>query len=144
MARYDDLFPATLDDKFRESMRMHELVLERKRFAMGFAVSDRFDRHEYRVELERQTRIQLSCDLFCRTAEHVESLPSFEYPADWWQAFKARWFPRWAKRRWPVKIATVGGGKAKIDVAALFPELRNPHMGSMRIMYRPDHLRVLK
>jgi len=25
-----------------------------------------------------------------------------EYPKDWWQAFKDRWFPLWAKKRWPV------------------------------------------
>ena len=24
------------------------------------------------------------------------------YPADWWQAFKERWFPAWAKERWSV------------------------------------------
>lgn len=27
-----------------------------------------------------------------------------EWPADWWQHFKARWFPAWAKRRWPVQM----------------------------------------
>lgn len=26
---------------------------------------------------------------------------SIRVPADWWQAFKARWFPLWALRRWP-------------------------------------------
>jgi hypothetical protein len=25
-----------------------------------------------------------------------------KYPRDWWQAFKERWFPAWAIRRWPV------------------------------------------
>jgi hypothetical protein len=25
------------------------------------------------------------------------------YPADWWQAFKERWFPAWALKRWPAK-----------------------------------------
>jgi len=25
------------------------------------------------------------------------------WPADWWQALKDRWFPIWAKRRWPVR-----------------------------------------
>ena len=25
------------------------------------------------------------------------------WPSDWWQAFKERWFPQWALRRWPVK-----------------------------------------
>lgn len=24
------------------------------------------------------------------------------YPADWWQHFKQRFFPRWALKRWPV------------------------------------------
>lgn len=26
-----------------------------------------------------------------------------KWPADWWQAFKERWFPMWALRRWPVR-----------------------------------------
>ncbi len=30
-----------------------------------------------------------------------------EYPADWWQAFKERFFPAWAKRRWPVKTTVI-------------------------------------
>ena len=25
-----------------------------------------------------------------------------KWPSDWWQAFKERWFPTWAQRRWPV------------------------------------------
>ncbi len=25
------------------------------------------------------------------------------YPADWWQAFKDRWFPEWALKRWPIE-----------------------------------------
>lgn len=29
-----------------------------------------------------------------------------EWPATVWQAFKDRWFPRWALRRWPVKLAS--------------------------------------
>lgn len=24
-------------------------------------------------------------------------------PEDWWQAFKERWFPKWALRRWPAR-----------------------------------------
>lgn len=44
---------------------------------------------------------------------------SFEYPADWWQAFKSRWFPSWAKRRWPVEMQ-----KIKVDVKAIYPDYR--------------------
>jgi hypothetical protein len=41
------------------------------------------------------------------------------YPADWWQAFKDRWFPAWAKRRWPVGYVTV-----VLDARILYPELK--------------------
>ncbi len=27
-----------------------------------------------------------------------------QWPADWWQHFKQRWFPCWAKARWPVQM----------------------------------------
>ncbi len=36
------------------------------------------------------------------TFEATEPAGVVAYPADWWQAFKARWFPRWALRLWPV------------------------------------------
>jgi hypothetical protein len=39
------------------------------------------------------------------------------FPSDWWQSFKARWFPRWAKRRWPVQFETI-----IIEAKALYPE----------------------
>lgn len=28
-----------------------------------------------------------------------------KYPADWWEALKARWFPEWALKRWPARMA---------------------------------------
>jgi len=31
---------------------------------------------------------------------------SVSYPADWWQAVKERWFPKWAISRWPVRYTT--------------------------------------
>ena len=27
----------------------------------------------------------------------------YQWPATWWEALKERWFPRWAKERWPVE-----------------------------------------
>ncbi len=29
-----------------------------------------------------------------------------KHPRDWWQAFKERWFPAWALKRWPVEYTT--------------------------------------
>ena len=41
------------------------------------------------------------------------------YPKDWWQAAKGRWFPAWARSRWPVEDKVV-----VIDVRAIYPEFR--------------------
>lgn len=41
------------------------------------------------------------------------------HPRDWWQAFKERWAPQWALRRWPV-IYTVH----KITAHMLYPNLK--------------------
>lgn len=44
--------------------------------------------------------------------EHVNCLNNIDdveilYPADWWQAFKGRYFPHWLLKRYPVKYNTV-------------------------------------
>lgn len=52
------------------------------------------------------------------------------YPADWVQAFKQRWFPAWAQRRWPVRLITT-----TINMMTLYPEFR---------ISMPRHPHVLK
>jgi len=42
-----------------------------------------------------------------------------QYPADWWQAFKERWLPAWAKARWPVKWTV-----EVVDIKALYPNFK--------------------
>ena len=57
--------------------------------------------------------IQLKGQLF------YEGLERIEYPADWWQAFKARWLPLWARRRWPVRYQVY-------EINAYYPTFRVP------------------
>lgn len=50
-----------------------------------------------------------------------------QWPADWWQAVRARWFPGWWLRRWPVKYERI-----QIDrplYAAICPHVRTPEPG---------------
>lgn len=42
------------------------------------------------------------------------------YPADWWQAFKERWFPSFLRDRYPIIYSV-----REIDVKAIYPRLRN-------------------
>lgn len=30
-----------------------------------------------------------------------------KWPKTWWDAFKARWFPTWATRRWPIEYERI-------------------------------------
>lgn len=46
----------------------------------------------------------------------IEHLGVIRYPADWWQAVKARFFPQWLLHWWPVAY-TVN------DVRLLYPEI---------------------
>ena len=46
----------------------------------------------------------------------------FSYPADWKEAFKERWLPAWAKKRWPVRYK-----KKVFDVRELVPSLAIPN-----------------
>jgi hypothetical protein len=45
--------------------------------------------------------------------------PIMKIPADWWQAFKQRWFPEWLKARFPVEWA-------EIEAIHKFPEVDVP------------------
>lgn len=65
----------------------------------------------------------------------AQNVGTFAYPADWWQAFKLRWFPKWARRRWPAKMS-------HIKVLALFPEYVPPPsgiVGAPLYVWEKDH-----
>jgi len=46
-----------------------------------------------------------------------------EFPADWWQALKERWFPQWALKRWPAKMRVV---PTEVNHFNLCPHVRVP------------------
>jgi hypothetical protein len=46
---------------------------------------------------------------------------TIRFPADWWEAVKERWFPAWAKRRWPVSYRVV-----TMEARGLYPLLSLP------------------
>ena len=54
------------------------------------------------------------------TTQKLEEI-TVSYPADWWQAFKKRWFPKWAKKRWPVEKRT-----HTVSAHALYPKIAMP------------------
>lgn len=54
-------------------------------------------------------------------AKVYSSLPEaveHRYPTTWWDAFKERWFPRWARVRWPASWTVV-----RMERGAYYPTI---------------------
>jgi hypothetical protein len=88
---------------------MLTVVAERVRFTMKERLADNLHRH-LEVTSEYDARIR---ETVVRMASYVLAMPKERiqiheaWPEDWWQAFKERWFPGWALKRWPVKYRTI-------------------------------------
>lgn len=51
------------------------------------------------------TVLQISVGLHGMVKERV--VVKEKWPETWWEAVKDRWFPKWAKTRWPVAYRTI-------------------------------------
>ena len=58
--------------------------------------------------------LRLKQEVYGRQLEHI----SARYPDDWWQAFKERWFPAWAKKHWPIQYAEI-----HLEAKELYPKM---------------------
>ena len=58
--------------------------------------------------------LRIKQEIWGREVERQEC----RWPTDWWQAFKERWFPAWAKKRWPAKYHT-----CVITARELYPKM---------------------
>lgn len=104
-----------------------EVTLERFKLAATAFITDELLQHFAEVPKIRASMhasylldgltLQVVQTVWGREAERVD----VEYPADWWQAFKKRWFPEWAKRRWPVNMT-----KVALVARELYPDVAMP------------------
>lgn len=106
-----------------ESIIQKRIELERIRHVIDLVV----DRTQVYASDERDTihhlRYQFCAELVGRSSRHV-----VEYPADWWQHLKQRFFAPWMIRRWPVVMTRV-----VVDARQIFPELKIP--GNQHTLY---------
>ena len=86
----------------------------------------RFDKHidkylliEQRFDVFEFTAGQMLLELRGYLLGEKTNETIITYPLDWWEAFKERWFPLWAKKRWPVKRKT-----HKISFNILYPDYK--------------------
>jgi hypothetical protein len=80
------------------------IELERLKYGLQQMVSKEFNAGANIADIEGKILIQIRGWVW---GEHTESeYRTFKYPADWWQAFKERWFPAWLIERYPVRYHT--------------------------------------
>lgn len=96
---------------------MSIVELERIRLGVQLALSEHL--LDARVDIERMIIDHFTVSLRGYLWGEKVHNETIKYPRDWYQSFKARWFPAWALRRWPV-VYTVH----TIDITALYPDLR--------------------
>jgi hypothetical protein len=103
-------------------MSVSKLAFDRMEVGSRFELADhvlrRGDVVQWRDEFEHRTITEFRSYLYARTVD--------KWPATWWDAFKDRWFPAWAKRRWPVEWRRL---------KQVVPELDAP--GTLHPMYLP-------
>jgi len=84
--------------------KIEEVKYEFEKLASTIAMSDCFWEN---AEIPALTIAKLAHEQFVRVmiTWYVarRRLGEYQWPATWWDAFKERWFPAWAKRRWPVR-----------------------------------------
>lgn len=75
----------------------------------------------YRADVIMQEAMQRMVVMFERDIFR-ETLPekTYQHPATWWDAYKAgKYFPTWARKRWPVKY-----NKLTVGVHICYPALK--------------------
>lgn len=120
-----------------EQIKLERLpVWSRSVVSMDVLNGAKVDAYRILDETFEGMRIELRAHVL---AEHVGGVShEFSYPKDWWQAFKDRWFPKWALKRWPVeKTRKVWN----VDIKCAYPYFRPALSGEpYRPVYIPKHV----
>jgi hypothetical protein len=95
------------------------VILEKLKFRVRDMLSREFLDMQFKVDAESffldRIIVSIRGSIWSTQYQHVE----IEYPRDWWQAFKERWFGGWLLRRWPVEYK-----RHVLDIKALYPNFR--------------------
>ena len=95
-----------------------EIKLKRYKFAIMQTISKEyldafsidFSLHE---GFDADIRMRVMCDMY------GFEIGNYSYPADWWQAFKLRFFPAWLIKRFPVVYR-------HLVISAIYPDIKVP------------------
>jgi hypothetical protein len=104
----------------KDFVEFQTVELEKLKLGLHQAVSENALLMDPRIEVVRD---QIIGHIVAKVQGYIwsEQLETWDvkYPSDWWQAFKERWAPKWAKKRWPVEYQY-----HRYELKALYPEFK--------------------
>ena len=102
------------------TMEMLRVAVARSIDSRGFCLDP-----EFRTFVANEITGEMVIELCAKIAGDKTEPQSVRWPLDWVQALKARWLPDWARKRWPIRYATL---VFSFDV--LYPDYKPaPNMG---------------
>ena len=110
------------------------IELERYLFGAALQLKEDFDINaELSVQqtglLDQWLVVTMKASIFGEQVLYEE----VRYPKDWWQAFKDRWFPLWAKKRWPPKFTL-----RTFDARFVYPSIKSDEHQSYKYTILKD------
>jgi len=114
------------DIKWDEEVQYKTVELEKIKLVVLSYLDSRLAQFAIDPKVEIMSQVEWAADtigirvvqeVFGREVQRQEC----EWPRDWWQAFKERWYPAWAKRRWPVEYE-----RFVITARELYPDISLP------------------
>jgi len=83
--------------------KIETITLELDAYANGLIVSDELMQDVNIIPLIKRDFLGLFLGLKVYIFGEQVQFEEVKYPANWKEAFKERWYPNWAKQRWPVR-----------------------------------------
>ncbi len=101
---------------------------------MQFAFIQEFSKYLFDLELKEDLWRGFAEDRFMVSLRGYvwgESMGiySIQYPRDWWEAFKDRWFPFWLRRKLPIRYTII-----RLDARLIYPNFRPALSNEMSIV----------
>lgn len=132
-------FPSTNPyDTSECALTIERVALEVKKFAMRqqFDPTAMIRNTDVRWFHEGAARRMVS-QIITRVASKKYETKTVSFPADWWQAVKRRFGPRWFLKRYPVVMTDV-----TMEASAYYPEVEIPdHAAFVEIMMNVQNRR---
>ena len=110
-----------------------EVILEKIQFEVARILNrDFFDVkfvNHIMHELKNSMCVHLSASVMGKKIDTIK----INYPLNWKESFKERWFPQWALKKWPVKRKY-----HEIDFHELYPDIK-PSIPGKRMVIHVAH-----